>query len=179
MTTIRDGSLTGVIGPWILQVAQNIKIENDFDNKLAQKLPKSVSILRTPVAPTKAEITHETSDEDFNSLNENFDTLNEDFEDIDNNENEEVAQNIKIENDFDNKLAQKLPKSVSILRTQAAPTKIEIQHEPAKEKNDKNFDSLNEDFEDIEDFEDFDNDEDYDPDQGNLLKGINNKTVRT
>ena len=95
---------------------------------------------------------------------------------IDNNENEEVAQNIKIENDFDNKLAQKLPKSVSILRTQAAPTKIEIQHEPAKENNDKNFDSSNEDF---EDFEDFDNDEDYDPDQGSLLKGIDNKTVRT
>ena len=85
----------------------------------------------------------------------------------------EVAQNIKIENDFDNKLAQKLPKSVSILRTQAAPTKIEIQHEPAKENNDKNFDSSNEDF------EDFDNDEDYDPDQGSLLKGTDNKTVRT
>ena len=154
-------------------MAQNIKIENDFDNKLAQKLPKSVSILRTSAAPTKAEITHETSDEDFNSLNENFDTLNEDFEDIDNNENEEVAQNIKIENDFDNKLAQTLPKSVSILRTQAALTKIEIQHEPAKENNDKNFDSSNEDF------EDFVNDEDYDPDQGSLLKGTDNKTVRT
>ena len=96
-----------------------------------------------------------------------------------------MAQNIKIENDFDNKLAQKLPKSVSILRTQVAPTKIEIQHEPAKENDGQNFDSLNkdfEDFEDVEDFEDFediDNDEDYDPDQGNLLKGIGNKTVRT
>ena len=76
-------------------------------------------------------------------------------------------------------MAQKLPRSVSILRTHAAPTKIEIQHDPTKEKNDKNFDSLNEDFEDIEDFEDFDNDEDYDPDQGSLLKGTDNKTVRT
>ena len=65
---------------------------------------------------------------------------------------------------------------MSILRTQAAPTKIEIQHEPCKENDDQNFESLNEDF---EDFEDIDNDEDYDPDQGNLLKGINNKTVRT
>ena len=96
-----------------------------------------------------------------------------------------MAQNIKIENDFDNKLAQKLPKAVSILRTQAAPTKAEIQYEPAEENDGQNFDSLNkdfEDFEDVEDFEDFediDNDEDYDPDQGNLLKGIDNKTVRT
>ena len=68
---------------------------------------------------------------------------------------------------------------MSILRTQAAPTKIEIQHEPCKENDDQNFESLNEDFEDFEDIEDIDNDEDYDPDQGNLLKGINNKTVRT
>ena len=61
---------------------------------------------------------------------------------------------------------------MSILRTQ--------QHEPAEENDGQNFDSLNkdfEDFEDVEDFEDFediDNDEDYDPDQGNLLKGIDN-----
>ena len=59
-----------------------------------------------------------------------------------------MAQNIKIENDFDNKLAQKLPKSVSILRTSAAPTKDEITRETAAENDDDNFNSLNEDFED-------------------------------
>ena len=59
-----------------------------------------------------------------------------------------MAQNIKIENDFDNKLAQKLPKSVSILRTSAAPTKAEITRETAPENDDDNFNSLNEDFED-------------------------------
>ena len=59
-----------------------------------------------------------------------------------------MAQNIKIENDFDNKLAQKLPKSVSILRTSAVPTKDEITRETAAENDDDNFNSLNEDFED-------------------------------
>ena len=44
LTTIRDGSLAGVICPWMTK--ENIKIENDFE-KLAKKLPKSVSIVRT------------------------------------------------------------------------------------------------------------------------------------
>ena len=56
--TIRDGSLSGVICPWIFEEEEeeeDIKIGKNWE-ELSKKLPKSISLLRMPKVETDVEV---------------------------------------------------------------------------------------------------------------------------